>query len=394
MPNNVPPIKVLHIIQGFGPGGAETWLLAAVKFLKQHPELNMHFDFLATGGEKLLFDNEVIKEGSKIYYHKYSLKRFFSFRTEIKEILHEGNYAAVHNHQDFIAGWHFLSAGNALPSIRITHLHNPYNFVHNYVTNPVRWFSFRVGRWLMKRFTTKLTGTSNAVMDEYRYTTSFWKNLRVQPVYCGFDVSKFIYEPSAKKKVCAEFGWDAENINIGLFTGRIGLQQYDTAKNQKNPEFAFLVAKELVTKNNDWHFLFAGYKGELGNKLVEELKQLNLQDKIIFTGFRSDIPALMSASSVLLFPSEWEGLGMVAVEAQANGLPVLMSDSVPTEAMLLPELVQRLKLTEGEKKWADAVIQLHEKIKLNNRIKYAEKAAVSPFSIQSSVTAMHNLYKS
>lgn len=387
------PVKVLHIIQGFGPGGAETWLLAAVKYLRQHPELNLQFDFLATGGEKLLFDDEVAAQGCKIFYHKYSLKKFFQFRKQIKKILTANSYTAIHNHQDFIAGWHFLAAGSELPAMRITHLHNPYNFVYNYVTNPARWFSFKAGRWLMQRYTTKITGTSAAVMDEYGYNKQPYVRKRVTPAYCGFDVTNFTFQAAAKKEICNEFNWDAAEINIGLFTGRIGLQAYDTAKNQKNPEFAFAIAKELVIKNNKWRFILAGYKGNLGAEMENELLQLNLQHKIILAGFRNDIPVLMSAASVLLFPSEWEGLGMVAVEAQANGLPVLMSDTVPAEAIIFPEIVLKKKLSDGKKSWADTIDALVNKTAANDRVTFAEKTISSPFSIQSSVAGLIKLYK-
>jgi len=161
--------KVLHIIDSFGSGGAETWLLACVRYLKQHPELNLHFDFLASGGKPGVYDDELKSEGSTNFYKQYSLGIFFRFRKRFREILSAGNYCAVHDHQDFISGWHFLAGGKRLPSVRVAHLHNPWNFVRNYVTGPARWFSFRMGRLLTAINASCITGTSNEGKDEYGY---------------------------------------------------------------------------------------------------------------------------------------------------------------------------------------------------------------------------------
>ena len=125
--------KVLHIIHGFGPGGVETWLLSAVKYLHNNPQLNMRFDFLLTGGEPGIYDDEVKQQGCEIFYVRYSNRSIFRFRKAFREILKRNKYSAVHDYQDFISGWHFLLAGSQLPDTRISHLHNPYNFSFNFV---------------------------------------------------------------------------------------------------------------------------------------------------------------------------------------------------------------------------------------------------------------------
>ena len=192
--------RVLHIIHGFGPGGVETWLVACVKYLSEHPEINVEFDFLASGGEPKVFDQEVKGYGSKIFYARYSIKSILSFRKALRQILSENKYIAVHDHEDFISGWHFLLAGKKLPQIKISHLHNPYNFVHNYVVNPLRGISFNVGRKMMVKFTSKITGTSDAVMDEYGYDKHPFVEKRIAPAYCGFDTDKFAFDEDAKKR--------------------------------------------------------------------------------------------------------------------------------------------------------------------------------------------------
>jgi len=382
--------KALHIIHGFGPGGVETWLLATVKYLDWHPELNLQFDFLLTGGVPGLFDEEIKSYGSEIYYNRYSNASIRSFGKKFREVLRNNNYIAIHDHQDFISGWHFLLGGMYLPVVRIAHLHNPYNFVHNYVVNPYRWFSFKMGRKLMARYATKITGTSDAVMDEYGYNKGIFKRKRTYPAYCGFDTDKFVFNSSAKRKICREMNWD-ESVHIALFVGRIGLQHYDTAANQKNPAFALGIARQLVTAHKNWRFLFVGYKGETGRKMEKELGKEHLNDRIKFLDIRHDIPEIMSASDVFVFPSLWEGLGMVSVEAQCSGLRVVMSGAVPKEAIICRDLVTIKNIDEGAVAWANSIAQLDYDY---DRKVYAGEIGKSPFSIENSVRRLIGLYES
>lgn len=382
--------KVLHIINGFSTGGAETWLLSLVKYLYDNPELNLQFDFLITGGKPLTYDKHILEYGSKIYYLKYSMRNFFKFSTGFKKILKENSYVAIHDHQDFISGWHFLSALGHLPKNKVSHLHNPYNFVHNYITNTGRRFIFLTGRMLTFIFSTAITGTSESVMVDYGYNQWPYSKKKKKPAYCGFDTSKFSYQEDAKKALCNELNWPLR-IKIGLFIGRIGLQSFDVAKNQKNPEFAFELAKKLVKLDENWRFLFVGYKGTLGNHYEEILNKMKMSDSIKFLGIRNDIPRIMSASNVLVFPSFEEGLGMVAVEAQSTGLNVIMSANVPSEAIICNELVTVKDLKDGVDSWVNNLIEVVDNSKID-RNEYWEKAKKSPFSIENSISGLLKLY--
>lgn len=381
--------KVLHILDGFGLGGAETWLMATVKYLKAHPELNLKFDFLVTGGIPRLFDDQIKEQGSRIFYIKYSLKSLPAFRRKLRSVLIENRYDIIHNHEDFVSGWHFLFGMGYLPKVRIVHLHNPYNFVHNYVVNPVRWISFKMGRLLMAGLASKITGTSNAVMDEYGYDKWPYRLKRTKAAYCGFDTSKFIFNSHARAQLCKELNWDT-GIKIALFVGRIGLQDVDTAENQKNPDFAFSIAKKLVSANEEWRFIFVGYKGQTGNRMEAEVRELGIADKIKFLDVRNDVPDIMSSAQVLVFPSLWEGLGMVAVEAQSCGLPVIMSDTIPKEAIICNELVVVKALEDGVIEWVGSIIEVADV--QYNRSDYSSIVSNSRFSIRNSVNDLIRIY--
>ena len=212
-------------------------------------------------------------------------------------------YDAIHDHQDFISGWHFLMGGNLLPRRRVSHVHNPYNFVHNYVVNPYDGFP---SDWQMANDAIREQdhGHFKFCHDEYGYSKFPYKKKRVSPAYCGFDIHKFAYCRTAHEELCKELNWDSSS-RIALFIGRIGLHDYDTALNQKNPEFAFNVAKNLVSENDDWKFVFVGFKGKKGEELENESRATGLEEKIKFLGFRNDVSAIMSASIYWSFRHSW-----------------------------------------------------------------------------------------
>lgn len=242
----------------------------------------------------------------------------------------------------------------------------------------------------MARRATAITGTSNAVMDEYGYNKSPFVEKRVSPAYCGFDTNRFKYDASARSAMIAELGWNEDN-KIALFVGRIGLQDYDTAENQKNPGFAFEIAKQLVTSFPEWRFLFVGYKGAMGNRMEKEVEENGLSGRIRFLDVRGDIPQIMSACDVFVFPSLWEGLGMVAVEAQCTGIKVIMSESVPTEAIVCPEIVTVRNVGSGVTAWIDAIVY-SSKQKVD-REDFSSRVKDSPFSIENSVRRLISLYE-
>ena len=113
-------------------------------------------------------------------------------------------------------------------------------------------------------------------------------------------------------------------------------------------------------------------------------------DRIQFIGIRYDIPRLMLGSDVLLFPSRGEGLGMVTVEAQAAGLPVIASTAVPRECAVIPELVRFESLERSAAEWAAAL--LRHASRPRDVVAANQRVATSPFAIEKSARALIEIY--
>jgi len=382
-------IKVLHVIDNLGLGGAETWLLELLRFWDRNGSNNPQFDFLATGGVPTYYDEEAKRYGAAIYYLPYRKSHLLSFARGFREILRRGRYAAIHDHADSISGWHFLLAGNALPPVRISHVHTVKVSSH-YGLNLPRRLTAELGNRLVARYATRIAGTSKKILEDYEFDTPRFRHIARSALYCGFDTTPVADVAAARRSVRRELGWPAD-ARIVLVAGRIDPSpELNHAWNQKNSAFAASIAIVAARRDPALRVAFAGALSPAVAVLEQQIADAGLAGCIRFLGVRTDLKRLMYASDALLFPSRGEGLGMVAVEAQAAGLPVLASSVVPHECVVLPELVRFESLERSAKDWAAALLQqaaLPRDIAAANR-----RVAASPFSIENSARALIELY--
>jgi glycosyltransferase involved in cell wall biosynthesis len=271
-------------------------------------------------------------------------------------------------------------------------VHNPaYQIRNNYGVTVSRRAIASIGKALVARYATHVTGTSRQVLTEYGFDTPRFKRIPKLALHCGFDAARFHGDVElAKKSVCPEFGWP-ENSSIILFAGRID-QSPDLGhpQNHKNSGFAISVAMECMRRDSRARLLLAGAPSPAVPILQQRIAAAGFADHIKFVGIRKDISRLMLGSAVLLFPSRGEGLGMVAVEAQAAGLPVLASTAVPRECIVVPELVRFQKLKAGAAQWASDLLELAGRPR---RIAEAnQRVTASHFAINYSAGSLLELY--
>ena len=384
------PIRVLQIIDSLGMGGAEAWLMEVLR-LWSKSEVG-RIDFLATSGSLGIFDDEARRLGAQIHYLRYGRAYVRRFAKQFRQLLRQGRYDAIHDHQDYASGWHFLMGAGALPTVRVTHVHNPaYQIRNNYGVTPSRRFTAQVGKALVARYSTHITGTSRQVIAEYGFDASRFGRIPKSALYCGFDPARFLGDAIvAKTSVCYEFGWP-EDAKIILFAGRIDRSpDLGHPQNHKNSGFAVSVGIECACRDPRVCMLLAGAPSAAVPILEGRIVAAGLKGRIQFAGIRKDIERLMLASDALLFPSRGEGLGMVAVEAQAAGLPVLVSSAVPRECEVVPELVRFQKVEAGKAAWAADLLQIVGRTQ--NIAGANRRVAASAFSIESSARALLRLY--
>jgi glycosyltransferase involved in cell wall biosynthesis len=387
-------VKVLQVISNFGIGGAEVWLIALLKYFRDHAAdlgVKVETDVFLTNGVRDCLDAEAESLGARLIYARCSRKTLPSFVTTWRRTLADGHYDVIHDHQEFSAGWHFLLGSGRLPPVRITHLHNPMSHQLSYSTGALRKNTIKFGNVLVAKYSTHLLSTSRQLITDQGFDDlSAAYTLPKLAVHCGFDPSRFAGDRTvARETVLSEFGLDPES-KILLFVGRLNSHVNDTF-NQKNPSFCLEVAKACAAKDPNFVCLMAGSGDSMRNLLLKRVKDWGLSSQIRLLGPRDDVPTLMLGADLLLFPSLAEGLGMVAVEAQAAGLPVLASDAVPKECMLVEGMVDFASLVLGPECWSNLVLRKIVTPKTDHR---SSNQAIrnSSFSIDMSSRTLIDIY--
>lgn len=162
----------------------------------------------------------------------------------------------------------------------------------------------------------------------------------------GIDCSKYVFNNSLRLQFREQYQIDPDCVVIG-HVGR-----FNVGKNQL---FLVYLIEELLQRGKDYKLFLVG-KGETMDSIKKIVDSLILNDKIIFVGGRDDVNQVLNLFDVFVMPSIHEGLGIAAVEAQANGLDCILSDSIPDDADLTG--VKFLSLNDSISLWADAIESL------------------------------------
>jgi glycosyltransferase involved in cell wall biosynthesis len=372
-------------------GGAETWLMEVLRLWSKSEVARI--DFLVTSGNPGIFDEEARRLGAHVHYLRYGRAHLPRFAKEFRRVMREGRYHAIHDHADYASGWHFLMGVGALPTVRVAHVHNPWLHIEaNYAVSLARRLTTIVGKRLVHQLATHVCGTSEEILRRYGFQPTQAGCPTVSVVHCGFDVGKFnTTRESDRQSVLREFRWSGE-ARVVLFVGRLDrAMEFDHPQNHKNSWFALNVLRAAIEKQPSVRLLMAGAGDDSRQELESRIERWGLKDKLRLIGVRMDVARLMRAADVLFFPSREEGLGMVAVEAQASCLPVLASTAVPRECVVIPELYDALPLSEPIEVWAAALLGALAKPRLP--LEFCRRAlGSSPYSIANSALRLEEIY--
>ena len=157
----------------------------------------------------------------------------------------------------------------------------------------------------------------------------------------GLDLNKFSFNQEGRNKIKKEF-----SIEDKLVVGHIG-----RFNEQKNHVFLLKIFKDINKMNPNSVLLLVG-NGELQDKIKQKVKELGLETSVIFAGIRADVPQLLSAMDILVFPSYFEGMPNIILEAQTTGLPCLISDRITEEAKVC-DCVKSMPLEKTSSDWAN-----------------------------------------
>lgn len=366
------PIRVLHVLGTTNLGGAESRIMELYRCIDRS---KVQFDFLVHTEKEGHYSKEIRELGGHIYsVVRFKLVNLIEYKKALKAFFKEHHeFATVQGHMTSTASIYLPIAKKENPSvITIAHARSAGvdKGVKGYVTKALR-------SSLKKKTDYCFTCSKEAGIAVFGKK---WVELgNVWTIPNAIDASRFQYNANVRREVREELGIQDKFV-IG-HVGRFGFM--------KNHEFLVDVFAELCKEREDMALVLIG-KGEEEERIHEKLRELSLEDKVLFLGNRFDVERYYQAFDYFVFPSTFEGFPGSVAEAQAAGLHCLVSDKI-TREVALTELVSYRSIEEEPKLWAEEILKNADaaRIRENTREAIAEKG----FDVRTQAALMEEFYR-
>ncbi len=356
------PIVVAQIMGKWVGGGVESVIM---NYYRHIDHTKVQFDFICDEDSTNIPYDEIEKLGGKVIlcppYQK--LLKYLKF---LKQLFKEKKYAIVHSNINTLSVFPLYAAKKAGVPVRIAHSHstsNPREWKKNLMKNALRPFS--------KKYATDYFACSE-LAGRYLFGDKTFDKGEVKNIRNAIDVEKFKYDPEARKKLRKEIGIKDNDFVIGHI-GRF--------VEQKNHRFLIDIFAEVKKEKKNAKLVLVG-QGPLREEIEEKVKNLGLEKDVFFLGQRNDTNKLYSVFDVFCLPSLYEGLPVVGVEAQANGVPCVFSDRI-TKEVIVNKNVILVDISKNVKEIAAAILGNRER----------DEVGEYPFDIEVSVEAIIKSYR-
>lgn len=332
--------KLLCIVSSMDRGGAETFLM---KIYRQLDKSKYQMDFCVSKKESGFYDEEIKEMGGKIFYVPPKSKNPFKTFSAIKKLVKNEKYDSVlRTSQQSLASLDLFAAkcGGARKLI--------YRSSNAGVTN---------GEMINKLFgflpkiipNVKIAPSTEAA--EFVFGKNAVKNNRVTILHNALNYNDFEFSEEIRNKIRKEL--KIGNKTLYGHVGRFNVQ--------KNHMFLLEIFQEIVKKDKDSVLVLIG-EGELENDILTKIKELKLEKKVLVLGAKKNVNEYLMAFDKIIFPSFFEGMPNVIIEAQASGLPCFISNTITKEANITG-LLTYIDLNKTSFEWADIIIKSKAKRK-------------------------------
>ncbi len=330
------PIRILQHVRVLDSGGIEAFIFANLRKMNRN---KVNFDFLVTRDQHEFYDDELDKLGCKkivLNYKRYNnsilnpISQAIAFYKFCKE--NKNKYPIIH--------FQSIGANGFLDIIAAKMAGIPCRIAHSHIANDIKpqhnTKSEKIGklrkiivlarqsiiRKLVTKFSTHYFGCSKMAC-EWMFTKKINESGKSIVVKNPIDVQKFRFDREIRNKIRKDL-----NIEDKFVIGHVGRFVFS-----KNHDFLLEVFARIRKQNENVVLVLVG-GGKLENEIIEKIKQLDIESSVILYGETKDVNYMYSAFDLFMFPSLYEGLGIVLVEAQANGLSVMGSNTIPEEVKL------------------------------------------------------------
>lgn len=355
-------IRVLQIVTYMGRGGLETMIMNYYRNIDRN---KVQFDFLVHRQEEADYDKEIVALGGKIY-HMPMLNPFSkSYFNALDSFFKEHKYDIVHCHLDCMSAYPLKIAQKNGVRVRIAHSHNKSQDKN--LKYPIKLYSKR----LIPKYATHLLSCGKEAGD-WMFNGKPYTILNN-----AIDAQSYRFDKQIREEMREQLGFNQEDFVIG-HVGRFNPQ--------KNHNFIIDVFNFVHKKNTAAKLVLVG-TGDGQKAIKEKVESLALSDSVLFLGNRTDVNKILQAMDVFLFPSLYEGLPLSIIEAQAAGLPCVISDNVPPEC-IVTDLIEAASLDDALAKW-EIVITSQKSVKRKDTYELIKK---SGFDVKSNVLVLEKMY--
>lgn len=370
------PIRLLHYIKHLQTGGGESLIYNLYQHIDRE---KIQFDFAVNTNEEERLDAYIKGMGGNIYpicenESKLTALKLWETSKGFEKLLKSIHYDIVHIHCSNGQGLYYSNIA------RQCGINNIICHVHN--TSVVGNFE-EIKTIVHKEFRRKYMEAPSEYMAcsmeaaKWLYDDNVINGKHFHILKNGIDVEKFKYSDKNRKSVREELGF--QNKKVLCTIGR--------CVKEKNQIFTLMILEALLKIDSDYRLILIG-EGELEEELKGFACSHGMKDKVAFIKSTDFVEKYLSASDYFILSSSSEGFGIVAIEAQANGLPTIISDNVPDDVVISP-YCYRLKLSEGVSTWAEKIEEIKENCQRDFAGEYIKYAG---YEIQSVADGLQDFY--
>lgn len=360
-------MRILEICGNLNIGGAQ--LVAAN--ISRYAENTMKFDYLVFGDRIGEYEHDVMEKGNRVLHIPEIGGRYFHYFKYLRKLMRDNHYDVVHCHTMFNCGIAMLAAKLEKVPGRLSHSHT---ISTDEKRSPLRLLYNKIMQVLIRICANQYLACGMTAGKVLYGDKWFARHGTVIPN--GINVAAYQYSAENRLRIRKQYHWENSFV-----VGHVG--HYVDVKNQA---FLIQLAPEIKAIRENAEIVLFG-EGENRERLSDEIKALRVDDYVHLMGNVDNIHEVLSAMDVFAFPSLYEGTPLALIEAQANGLPCIISAAVPGDACILNDIVA-LELQDEEERWVSAICGACR----TNSAKKAEIVSERYGDVRSSMNAIYQIF--
>ncbi len=365
-------IKVLHIGMSSNLGGIETYLINMYRNIDKN---KFELSYLVFKDENICFYDELYNDEVKFFTVEHRRKNYLKFIKQTKEVLKNNKFDYIHFHlMEFSCFEIILLAKKYSNSNIILHSHIANDNKRSLKTNILN----KIGEILVSKKDNYIKAACSKDAGEFMFKN--FKNKEFYVLNNAIDLKNFAYNEEIRERVRIKFGLENKLVigHVGRFV------------KQKNHIRLIDIFYDIYKQNKNAVLVLVG-TGALLDLIKQKVNELEIESAVIFLGMRDDINEIYQAMDIFLFPSLFEGLGFVLVEAQTAGLPCFITDTLPDEVKVLDTTIP-MSLDENNSFWSRKILAYLEQINNKKRNKKSHEMYDSKFNIEKEIKIIEKFY--